>query len=183
VTIPLRAGEPVKDVQVYLADGKPTRYQLAFCWRQSPSGPSGHAFLALGKWVSENAVEVNGFGFYPKAETWLGQIIGPGQVKMEGDTQLVLKSTDFLFHSKPSLQDGSCRVLKFISKGEYALVEAKMDKWKTSSFHLGTNNCVKMMDEIAKDVGLAVPETANYTFPKTYVETLWKLNTPGSLRP
>jgi hypothetical protein len=169
------AGEP-KDLQILAPNGKATVNQLAFCWRESPGLGFGHAFLALGKWTSKTDVKVQGFGFYPKGGSWLGQVIGPGEVRLEGDSQLVLKTADFLFHSKPGLPDGSCRVLKYLTPEEFGRVEAILKDWEGKNFHLGTNNCVKMMQKVAAEVGLKTEAAVDYTKPKTFILKLWELN-------
>lgn len=179
--------QAVKDAQIPLASGKPSLYQVAFCFRPSslttPRSP-GHAFLAIGKWSKDaKDLAVTGYGFYPEKDSILGSILGPGQVKFPPSDQVVVKNSRFLFERSPgetALPPGSCRVLKHVTKEQFEELKQIFDEWDKQEYSLRSNNCVTMMHETAKKIGLKTPPDTVGVFPESYIKSLWELNPAGA---
>lgn len=123
----------------------------------------GHAYAATLEFHedTDSFVETGVFGLYPKEKAWhLGKF--PGKVDL---TEL---------DANPNVA-----LLSWVNKPEYEKVLALRLKWeKKGTWQALQGDCVSMMSETAKEVGLKVPNRGQGILPYDFLTNLVRLNRP-----
>jgi len=106
-----------------------------------PPSP-GHAFVFIGR-VLDNGMTVfyAAGGFYPENNTVKNVLLGPGNIKYKIDD---MKSDQvFRVNISPEQED---------------LVKYILTNWDSKAYNIAWQNCVSLQRDIAKSIGLKVPE-------------------------
>ena len=144
-------------------------YYILFSARSTSFRPfsiTGHAFIT---WRTEdstsNEIEQLTYGFFPKSEysifkTVEGAVV-EGYVKNSRGERFVR------------------RFIMEVDSLSYTETLNGVDAWQLQAYNLLDNNCVDFMNDIALRLGLELPDTQTWIFPKKpsgYIRKLKKLN-------
>ncbi len=150
----------VKEVDTRTDRLKPATHSIVFMAR---SGIPGHAYVA---WSVDSPGEqmciVKAFGFYP-ASVGKG-LVGPVPGAVVDETL------------KGGMTRGEPLLIVRVTPERYREAEAIRRRWASKPFQLTQNDCLSMSQEIARALGLKLPERDRTTLPFDYIRRLANLN-------
>ncbi|MHC2367433.1 hypothetical protein ACVIQT_002081 [Bradyrhizobium diazoefficiens] len=125
---------------------------------------AGHTFVFLGRELDNGTTFFYGAaGFNPKTGTIRNVLLGPGKTSFDLDD---LKNDRVFRVNITEEQEGDVRYI--------------IKNWETKTYSIGWQNCVSLQRDIARAIGLAVPEftpaNVEAEFPDTFVAGLQNLN-------
>jgi len=146
----------VKEVDRRNASEK-NSYFVVFCSRGR--SPTGHAFVTQG--IDDSSAQqckANAFGFYPlNGKGVLGPV--PGRIAEEA---LSTPTTD--------------RLIVRVNKAQYDNVAKIRKRWETQQYRVIERDCVAFISEVAKDLGLKLPDRDAALLPQEFVRKMLEIN-------
>lgn len=142
---------------------------VAFLGRQATSSTIGHAFVAVGVRLDATLlVYERFFGLYPKDGSLAAvkSVFGPTSGKLDATWEDVTWDTEFR---------------RSISDSQRAQVLTQFGKWSSEApqYSLTANgglNCNGLVGDVARSLGMRVPEGAGTTRPWKFIEALKSSN-------
>lgn len=142
---------------------------VSFLGRQGSVSTVGHAFVGVGVRLDATLIVYERlFGLYPKdgALAGLKSVFSPTSGKLDRDWADMAWDTE---------------LTRSIDATEKAKILAQFDKWKSSApkYSLvgnGGANCNSLTGEVARSLGMKVPDSAGTTRPWKFIEALKAAN-------